>query len=65
MGPKKKSVGTVDSEWMKHWPKRPWEFWIQVAKVVRARKIRHVDIKKVQEICREVETQSSRRKNHE
>ncbi len=46
---------TVRGEWMRHWPTRPYSFWVEVAKHMRANRISSRNTDGLLDACRIVE----------
>lgn len=53
---------TARVEWMRAWPRRGRNvrFWSEVARRVKARRVRHKDLDRVRAICEEVDEEIRR-----
>lgn len=53
---KKRKAVTVDTRWRRCWHEiRPLRWWVEVGRRVRAKRVAHADLKRVKQVCREVE----------
>lgn len=46
---------TVQRSWMRQYPSRPFRFWVEVARIVRQRRVRRSDTERIALIIAEVE----------